>query len=105
MSVRVLELDHFHLIVPEDEIEWSVSPSVHAKIPESIFYKRNEDIIDALTSGNLWATRGAYCSLDFFITAGQLLNSGQKLRLCESLGDLIRDAHVSMHLTVSRAIR
>jgi hypothetical protein len=102
MSVRVLELDHFNITDDEGEIEWSVRPSIHVKIPETIFHKRNSEIIEALKSGDIWAIRGAYCSLDFYIETGRLLNSEQKLRLNESLGYLIRDSHASLHFPISR---
>jgi hypothetical protein len=97
MSVRVLELDQFRLSDSEDGIEWSVSPFIHTTIPESVCNKRNEEIIKGLTSGNIWATRGAHLSLDFYVMAGHLLDSPQKLQLCESLAYSIRDTCVSTH--------
>jgi hypothetical protein len=97
MSVRVLELDQFQLTDSEDDIVWSVSPSIHAKIPESVFHNSNQEIIAALTSGNIWPSRGAHFSLDFYIMTDHLHDPQQKLQMCESLAYLIQDAYVSTH--------
>ncbi|EPE35922.1 hypothetical protein GLAREA_05260 [Glarea lozoyensis ATCC 20868] len=102
MSVRVLELDRLKITDSEheDEIEWFVRPSIHVKIPETIFHKQDSEIVEALKSGDIWASRGAYCSLDCYIETGRLLDSEQKLRLCESLGYLIRDSHLWAQLSL-----
>ena len=97
MSAKSLELDHIHLTSSLDKVRLSVSTTVDILFPGNLALEENQQNIDLLESGILWVVRGPFCSLDFFLAFDQMLDVGQRVYICESLGYQIRDAPVSTY--------
>jgi hypothetical protein len=96
MALRVLGLDPLHLIKPDSELKLSVVPAVDIRIPDSISILDDAALVKALTSGNLWVSRGLACHLDIHILFnGKSLDARGRVNLLESFGYRLRDAQVS----------
>ncbi len=95
MSLWALELDPLHLVNSEHHLKLSVLSFANIRIPWSISSLENDAIVKALTSGNLWVSRGAACRLDIRVFYnGNPLDRNGRINILESLGYRIRDAQV-----------
>ena len=96
MSLRVLELGTLHLTYSEHHLKLSVVSVADVRIPRSISSLDNDAFIKALTSRNLWVSRGVACHFDIQILFnGKPLDKNGRVNLLESLGYRLRDAQVS----------
>lgn len=97
MSLKDLQLEQINLTSGPDKIKLRVDTMLQLGVPKEIAQSTSEEILLSLTSGKLWATRGASCSLDFYIDPEDPeLDAGIGNQIVESLGHRIRDAHVSL---------
>jgi len=96
MSLMALDLGPLRLKHASDDLNLSVSSTVGLRLPSGkVSLLRGVDIIKALTSGNIWASRGRACRLEFRISFnGKQLDQRSRRRLLESLGYHLRDIHV-----------
>ena len=96
MSLQVLRLDTLRLTKPDNELKLTVVPAVDIRIPHSISILDNGALVGALTSGNLWVSRGVACHLEIQVLFnGKPLDPTGHVTLLESLGYKLRDAQVS----------
>jgi hypothetical protein len=101
-----LELGTLHLVDTENHLKLSVLSTTDIRIPQRISSLANDAIIKALTSGNLWVSRGVGCRLDIQILFnGKKLDRNGRIGLLESLGYRFRDAQVGIELSHSGQLR
>ncbi len=95
MCLRVLELDALHLNSPDHHLKLSVVSTADVRIPSCISSLENAALVKALTSGNVWISRGVACHLEIQVLFnGKPLDKDGRVNLLESLGYRIRDAQV-----------
>jgi hypothetical protein len=95
MSLRALVLDTLHLANLEHRLELSVISAADIRIPQSVSNLEDFVLVKALTSGNLWVSRGIACHLDIQVLFnGKPLDRSLRVTLLESLGYRLRDAQV-----------
>lgn len=104
MPLKVLELGPLTLISTADDMTVTIRPKVQLKLPPGIINTLNNvDLLKAITIGKLWVSRGIGCRLDLQILFnGKPLEETIRLRMLESVGYHVRDAHVgleSFHFT------
>lgn len=95
MSLKELELDQIHLTSVSDKLRLSINSSATFQIPALLSQLSQRDTAKALTSGNVWISRGTNCGLDIHVYFdGKRLEKNRRLHVLESLGYRLRDAHV-----------
>jgi len=96
MSLKSLQLDQLTLAYAAEDLKLSVSSIADLRLPTRLASLSNGDIVEALTSGSIWATRGRSCRLELqLFFHGKPLEVPNRLQIVESVGYHLRDAHVS----------
>jgi hypothetical protein len=96
MSSRTLEFDRLQLRSTQDKWELSVVTSATFRTPRALSSLDDANTVKALTSGNIWVSRGNGCRIDFQISIeGKLVDKGKYLHLLETIGHRVRDAKVA----------
>lgn len=96
MPLKVLNLDPVSLVCAAEGLKLSVTSEITINLSTSnLATLGNPELITALLKHKAWVSRGRACRLDLQIFFnGKELPIVTRLRLLESLGYHLRDAHV-----------
>ena len=104
MSTKSLELARFSLTMKSEKLKVEVVSTVDIKFPSGWNLCRDDaSILDALTSGHVWASRGSRCrvQMEFFLNS-KPLDQNFKIALLDALGYHLCDAQVSLNASAGR---
>jgi hypothetical protein len=96
MPLKVLDLEPITLTCAAEDLKLLVTPQLSIELPSRrLASLDNTELIKNLTDGKVWVCRGRACRLDLqLFFNGRLLEHTTRMKLLESLGYSIRDAHV-----------
>lgn len=96
MPLKVLKLDAIDLIYPSGGLKLSLTTKAYIKLLSGKLASLNEqNLLETLSSGKIWISRGRACRLDFCILLdGQPVDGRKRAWLLETLGYYLCDAHV-----------
>jgi hypothetical protein len=102
MSLKTLELEKLNLILTSEKLKLEIASSVDIRLPSRWSPLLNhDDTVKALTSGNIWVSRGRRCRVDVEISFNaKRLDKTSRIAILESLGYHLRDAHVSGEVSI-----
>jgi hypothetical protein len=96
MSLETLKLEGLHLTLASEKLKLDIASLVDVSFQSGWIPCQDEDaIVKALTSGQIWVSRGRRCRLDIKVSFnGKQLDQTSRIATLESLGYHLRDAHV-----------
>jgi len=97
MSVKTVHFEQLKLSYAAEDLKLSVTSFVDLKLPNNRLASLDgEDLLEALTTENIWISRGSACRLEFQLSYnGKPLEIPSRMRTLENLGYHLRDAYVS----------
>jgi hypothetical protein len=97
MPLQTLELEKLHLTLASEKLKLDIASTVDIRFQSGWIPSQDQDgIVKALTSGQIWVSRGKRCRLDIKVSFnGKPLDRTSRVAISESLGYSLRDAHVS----------
>lgn len=97
MSSKSLVLEKLFLTLASEKLNLEIASTVDIKFPSGLSHSGDDDgVVKALTSGNIWVSRGRRCRLDLEISFnGKPLDRTSRITILESFGYDLQVAHVS----------
>ncbi len=95
MSVKVLELERFNLASTAESLKLEVISTIEVKVPRNLSTLENIAMMKAVTSRQVWVSRGRGCRIDVEVLLdGKPLDRINHLKLLQHFGGRIQDAEV-----------
>lgn len=97
MSLETLTLEDVHLALSAEKLKLQISSAVDFRSPSGWNSPLGDaGILEALTTANVWVSRGRRCRLDIKVLFdGKPLGKATRLSILESLGYHLCNARVS----------
>ena len=97
MIHKDIELGALRLTSEQDKLQLSISGSGTFRLPEWYSAAKDQQIVQELVSGGLWATRGAQCHLNLSILIdGKVAEGSRSFQFIEAIAYRLRNAPVSL---------